>query len=62
MFNELQKKDVVVCKNTAKTFGELMQNFVLGLDESYIIADDGRNIRNVVAANRKQHENIITYR
>ena len=32
MFNEVRKKYVDVCKNTAKTLGELMNNFVLGLD------------------------------
>ena len=62
MFNDLRKKDVAVCKKTAKTFGELMQNFVLGLDEACIMSYDGRNIRIIGAANRKQHEKIIAYR
>ena len=62
MFNEVQKKDMDVCKNTAKTFGELMHNFFLGLDEACIMADDGRNIRIIGAANRKKHEKIIAYR
>ena len=62
MFNELRKKDVAVCKKTDKTFGELMQNCVLGLDEACIMAYDGRNIIIIGSANRKQHEKIIAYR
>ena len=55
MSNELWKKDVGVCKKTANKFGELMQNFVLGLDETFIMADAGRNIRIIGSANRKQN-------
>ena len=60
MFNDLWKKNVAVCKNNFNTFGELMQNFVLGLDEACIMADAGINIRIVGASNRKQNENIIS--
>ena len=59
MFNVLRKKNMGVCKNTGKTFGELMRNFVLDLVEAYILADAGINIRIIGAAERKKHENII---
>ena len=45
MFDDLRKKNVGVCKDTGKKFGELIQNFVLGLDEACIMADAGINSR-----------------
>ena len=62
MYNDLRKKNVGICKNTGKKFGELMQHFVLGLDEAYIMSDAGGNIRIIGAANRKKHENILADR
>ena len=51
-----------ICKKTGKTFGELMQHFVLILDEACIMADAGGNIKIIGAADRKKHENIFADR
>ena len=53
MFNDLWRKNGGYAKKTGKTFGELMQHFVLGLDEACIMADAGGNIKNIGAADRK---------
>ena len=62
MFNDLQRKNGGLCKKTGKTFGGLMQHFVLGLDEACIMADAGGNIQIIGAADRKKHENILADR
>ena len=62
MFNELWNNNVGVCKNTSKTFGELMQHFVFGLDEACIMAYSDGNIRIIGADDRKIHENILADR
>ena len=62
MFNELCRNNGGTCKNTGKTFGELMQHFVLGLDEACIMADTGGNIKIIGADDRKKDENILADR
>ena len=44
MLNDLRRKNGRLCKYTDKIFGELMQHFVLGLDEACIMPDSGGNI------------------
>ena len=48
-----------LCKNNGKTFGELMQNLMSRLDESYIMADADKNIRIIGSADRKKHEKFF---
>ena len=62
MFNDLQRKNGGLCKNTGNTFGELMQDFVLSLDEACIMSDAGGNIKIIRAADRKKHEKILADR
>ena len=62
MFNDLRRKNGRLCKNTGKKFGELMQHFVLSIDESCIMADAGGNIKIIGAADRKNHEKILADR
>ena len=62
MFNKLRRKNGGLCKKTGNTFGELMQHFVLVLDEVCIMAYAGGNIKIIGAANRKKHENILADR
>ena len=62
VFNYLRKNNVGVCKKIGKTFGQLMQNFVLVLGEECIMADAGRNIRIIGSANRKKYEKILADR
>ena len=54
MFNELWKNNLGVWENTGKKFGDLMLNFVLGLDEACIMADYGGNIGIIGASDRKK--------
>ena len=61
MFNDIRKTNVGVCKNTGKTFGELMQNILMGLDKSCIMADAGGNIR-IIGDTDKNHEKILADR
>ena len=47
---------------SGKKFGELMQHFVLGLDESCIMSYSGRNIIIIGATARKKHEKVLADR
>ena len=49
-------------KNIGNTFRELMQYFVLGLDETCIMVDAVGNIRIIGATNRKKHQKILADR
>ena len=62
MFNDQQRNNGGLCKNTSKKFRALMQHFVLGLVEACIMVDGGGNIKIIGAANRKNHENVIADR
>eukprot|EP00978_Attheya_sp_CCMP212_P000306 scaffold593_cov31-Attheya_sp.AAC.1 len=58
-YDRLRLKNIGICPVTRKTFGELMDAFVIGLDEMSIAADHAGNIRIVAAANKKKHEKIL---
>ena len=62
MFNDLRMKNGRLCKNTGKKIGELMQHFVLSIDEACIMEDAGGNIIIIGAADRKNHKNILADR
>ena len=46
MLNDLRRKNGGLCKNNGKTFGDLIQYFVLGLDEACIMEDAGGKFQN----------------
>ena len=62
MFNYLRRKNGGLCKKTGNTFGELMQDFVLSLDEACIMSDAGGNIKIIGASDKKKHEKILAGR
>ena len=39
-YDFLRKKNTGVCRHTGKTFGELIDHFVVGADETNLQADD----------------------
>ena len=52
----LRKHNTGLCNLTGKTFGELIDYFVIGADEACLMADAHGNLRIVGAADKKKHE------
>jgi hypothetical protein len=54
-YSELRRRNTGVCNKTGKTFGELMGHFLLGGDETCLLASDG--VATVIGDKRKKkHE------
>ena len=58
-FERLQLQNTGTCPDSKKTFGEVMDSFVFGLDKMSIAADHAGNIRVIPSANKKKHNNIL---
>jgi hypothetical protein len=57
-FNELRRRNTGVCRVTGKTFGELMAHFILGGDETCLLANDG--VVTVLGdKEKKKHEKVL---
>jgi hypothetical protein len=48
-----------VCNKTGKSFGELIDHFILGGDETNLIADDDGDLRIVGEKGKKKHEKKV---
>ena len=59
----LQEKNTGICKKTGKQFGELIEHFILGADETCAIADADGDLRILGEHGKKKHEkNAADYR
>jgi hypothetical protein len=56
--HEIRKRNVGTCNQTGKTFGELIQHFVVGGDETCIMSSAGE-LMIVGSMDRKKHEKAI---
>ena len=55
-YDFLRKKNTGVCRHTGKTFGKLIDHFVVGADETNLQADDKGNLRVYGEKGVRKHE------
>jgi hypothetical protein len=53
VYDYLRKKNTGLCQKTDKIFGEVMPEFLLGLDKLCLMSDAHGNLRVVASANKK---------
>ena len=56
--NELRKRNVGVCNLTGKSFGELIQHFIVGGDETCLMAAENGAVKVYGSATRRKHEKV----
>ena len=56
----LRKHNTGTCPKTGKTFGELIEHFVLGGDETNLMADNDGNMKIVGELGRRKHEERVS--
>jgi hypothetical protein len=59
VYNYLRKKNTGLCQKTGKTFGEVMPEFLLGLDEMCLMSDAHGNLRVVASTDKKKQEKLL---
>ena len=52
----LRKHNTGVCQKTGKSFGEIIDHFVVGANEACLMTDNHGNFRIIGAADKKKHE------
>jgi hypothetical protein len=52
----LREKNTGVCNKTGKQFGEVIEHFILGADETCLIADADGDLRILGEAGNRKHE------
>ena len=62
LFAQLREKNTGLCRKTGKTFGKLISNFIVGLDEMCLMSDAFGDLYVIGAANKKKHEAMIADR
>jgi hypothetical protein len=55
----LQTKNTGVCNKTGKSFGELIDHFILGSDETNLVADADGDLKIVGEKGKKKHEKKV---
>jgi hypothetical protein len=56
----LQEENTGVCNKTGKSFGEVIEYFILGGNETCLIADTDGDLRIVRERGRKKHEKKVS--
>lgn len=56
----LREKNTGVCRKTGKSFGELIEHFIIGGDETCLIADADGDMKIVGEFGRKKHEKRVS--
>jgi hypothetical protein len=56
----LRRENTGLCKKTGKTFGEVIDYFVVGADETCLMSDSNGNVRIVAAASKRKHERLTS--
>ena len=57
----LLERDIVICRVTGKSFGELIEHFMIGIDETCLIADYDGYMRIIGEFGKRKHENMSGY-
>ncbi len=55
----MRTKNTGLCKLSGKSFGEIMPNFIVGLDEMCLMSDCHGDLRVFAAANKKKQEKLL---
>ena len=58
--NFLREKNTGVCRKTGKTFGELIDHFLIGADETCMMADSNGDLKIVGSKGMKKHEKKVS--
>ena len=58
-YSELRKLNTGVCKKSGNTFGEVIQHFIIGGDESCFMASANGDCRVIGSVGKKKHERNI---
>lgn len=56
----LREKNTGVCRKTGKSFGELIEHFIIGGDETCLIADADGDMKIIGEFGRKKHEKRVS--
>eukprot|EP00956_Cyclotella_meneghiniana_P045509 scaffold372383_cov146-Cyclotella_meneghiniana.AAC.1 len=52
----LRENNTGVCRKTGKSFGEIIDHFVVGADEACLMTDNHGSFRIIGASDKKKHE------
>ena len=58
--NFLREKNTGTCKRTGKHFGELIEHFVIGMDETNLIADADGDLKVLGEVGKRKHEKKVS--
>lgn len=58
--NQLRMLNTGLCQKSGKTFGELIDHFVIGADEACLLADAHGSVKILGAADKKKHERKVS--
>ena len=58
-YDFLRENNRGLCAKTKKSFGELMEHFIVGLDEMCIMSDAHGTLRVIGSADKKKHEKLL---
>jgi hypothetical protein len=59
VFQYLRVNNTGLCQLSGKTFGEVMPNFIIGLDEMCLMSDAHGNLRVFASADKKKQEKLL---
>jgi hypothetical protein len=59
VYDFMRTKNTKLCKLSGKSFGEVMPNFIVGLDEMCLMSDCHGNLRVFAAADKKKQEKFL---
>ena len=59
VYKYLRTNNNGLCQKSEKTFGEVMPEFLIGLDEMCLMSDAHGDLRVVASANKKKQEKLL---
>jgi hypothetical protein len=59
VYNFLRTKNTGLCKPSGKSFGKVMPNFIIGLNEMCLMSNCYGNLQVFAVANKKKQENLL---
>lgn len=58
-YNNLRTQNTGLCKLSGKSFGEVMDHFIIGLDEMCLMSEENGNASIIGCADKKKHERVL---
>lgn len=59
VYDKMRDQNTGRCKKSNKSFGEVIQHFIVGLDEMCLMSDMHGNLRVIGAAGKTKHEKLL---